>query len=182
MVCRQEIFNINKYNFTYNKTHHYHPSRVMTLIDLFRPRLVVSAKVSQVFFGLLFYNSPLFLASSCSCLLNVVGNLICIFFISHPLVLLSSLPEFIYLFCHQKVYIPLLFWNCSSRWMSFVFNLFVWRSTFRFHVEEWGPSVHYTPLFVQISGPKLVEKCCLEFPLFAYNNQYKHTKFKTNIK
>jgi hypothetical protein len=78
-------------------------SRGMAVIDLFRPRLEVCSKVFQVVFGHLFYNSPLFLASSCcSCLLNVVANFICIFFISHPLVLLSSIPEFLYLFCDQN--------------------------------------------------------------------------------
>ena len=155
----------------------------MALIDLFQPRLVVSSKVFQVVFGYFVYNSPIFLASCCcSCLLNVVANLICIFFISHPLVLLSSLPAFLYLFCDQNVCIPLFFWNFSSRWMPFVFHPFVWRSKFRFHIEEWGAPVHYTPVFVKISGHKLIEKCCLKFPVYAYNNKYKHNKFKINTK
>jgi hypothetical protein len=49
-------------------------------------------------------------------------------------------------------------------------------------VEEWEAPGHYTPLFVKIFGPKLVEKCCLEFSVFAYNNQYKYNKIKINIK
>jgi hypothetical protein len=75
----------------------------MAVIDLLRPRLEVCSKVFQGVFGHLFYNSPLFLAPSCcSCLLNVMANLICTFFISRPLVLLSSFPEFHYLFCDQN--------------------------------------------------------------------------------
>ena len=158
----------------------------MALIDLFRPRLEVCSKVFQVVFDYLVYNSPLFLAPFCSsCLLNVVADLICIFFISHPLVLLSSLSLSLSLSLFFNTYIKKCVYRCSSEIffsMDVIRFSSLWRSKFRFHVEEWGAPVHYTPLFVKTSGPKLVEKCCLEFPVFAYNNQYKHNKFKINIK
>jgi len=58
---------------------------------LFRPRLRVSSKVFQVVFFNLVYNSALYLASCCSFLLHVVGNLIFIFLVSLQLVMLSTL-------------------------------------------------------------------------------------------
>ena len=56
----------------------------------------VSSKVFQAFFFQLVCNSALFLtACCCSFLLHVVANLICLFFISLQLVLLSVLPVFL---------------------------------------------------------------------------------------
>jgi hypothetical protein len=81
------------------------PSSVISqvLIDLFRPRLLLSPKVFQDVFVHLVYNSVLFLASCyCSFLLHVAANLICIFLISRQMVLLSTLPEFLHSFCGRK--------------------------------------------------------------------------------
>ena len=60
------------------------------LIGLFRPRLIVTSKVFQVFFLHMAYtsNSTLFLATCRSFLLHVVANLICIFLVSRLLVIL----------------------------------------------------------------------------------------------
>ena len=65
-----------------------------TLIDLFRLRLIVPSKLSQVVFVHLFYNSALFLPSCCCpFLFNIAPNLICTFLVSGQLVLLSALPK-----------------------------------------------------------------------------------------
>ena len=95
---------------------------MLVLGRLFRPylRVIVSSKVFQAVFGLLFHNSALFLASCCcSFLLHNVANLICILSVSRQLFLLSTLPKFIHSFCGQEVCIR-LFWKMSWRLMSFV--------------------------------------------------------------
>ena len=88
------------------------------VLGLERP---VSAVSTIFFIGLssrLFppgYNSALFLSPCfCSFLLHVVHNWICIFLVSRQVVLLSSLPKFIFfLLCSKSVY-RLLFWEISS--------------------------------------------------------------------
>jgi hypothetical protein len=70
------------------------------LMDLFRPRLIVSSQVFQVVFVHFVDNSTLFLVfCCCSFLLHIVANLICIFLASRLLVPISALP---------KVFIPFL--------------------------------------------------------------------------
>ena len=64
--------------------------------------LIVSSKVFHLFRPL-HLNLSLFLVSYfCSCLLHVVASLVCIFFLSHHLVLLSTFPKFLRSFCGQK--------------------------------------------------------------------------------
>lgn len=75
----------------------------LDLIDLFRPRLLVSSEVFQVAFVHLFYNSTLFLAPfCCSFLLHVVVNWICIFLDSRQLILLSAVPEVLHCFVNVR--------------------------------------------------------------------------------
>jgi uncharacterized protein (DUF486 family) len=75
------------------------------LIDLVRPRLIVSSKAFQVVFVNLVYNSALFLTFWwCSFLLHVAVNLICIFWVSRQIVLFSTLTEFLISFCGKMVY------------------------------------------------------------------------------
>jgi hypothetical protein len=75
------------------------------LIDLFRPRLIVSSKVFHVLFVHLIYNSALFLPSCCCLfLLHVVENLICIVLVSGRLVLLSTFQNFFISFVVKSVY------------------------------------------------------------------------------
>ena len=88
------------------------------VIDLFRPRLIVSSKVFKDVFVHFVSNSALFSAScSCSFLIHVVASLICIILVSRQLVLLSTLPEFLHTFCNQKGCTPLFLWKISSRWI-----------------------------------------------------------------
>ena len=83
---------------------------------MFRPRLWYFQKSSQVFFIHFAHNLALFLAScSCSFLLLVVANMICIFLVSRQLVLLSTLPNCLNYFCGQKECILLLFRKISPR-------------------------------------------------------------------
>ena len=77
----------------------------LALIDLFRPRLMVSLEFFQDVFFRFFYNSALFFASCCSSFfLHVVANFICIFFVSRQLVLLSALPISSFLLWSKRVY------------------------------------------------------------------------------
>jgi len=81
------------------------PITSQALIDLFRPRQIVSSKAFQAVFVHSVYNSAILL-SSCCCLflLHVVANLICTFLVSCPLVLLSTLPKFHHSFCREYLF------------------------------------------------------------------------------
>ena len=50
--------------------------------------------------------------------------------------------------------------------MPNVFVLFAKGSKFRFYANEWGNPVYYELLHLKISGPKFIQNCCLEFPVF----------------
>jgi hypothetical protein len=95
-----------------------------TLIDLFRPRLIVPSKLFQVVFVHSVCNSTLFM-QSCCCpfLLHIAANVICIFLVSCQLVLLSALPKLLYSVCGQKGCKRLFFWKIQSRLMSIFFIL-----------------------------------------------------------
>ena len=96
------------------------------MIDLFRPRLIVSSNAFQFLFVHLDHNSALFLASCCcSVLLHIVTNVICICLVSCQLVLLSSLPKFIHYFCGQRGCALLFFSKISSPLTSVVFLSFL---------------------------------------------------------
>ena len=72
------------------------------------------------------YNASLFLASCYyPFLLHVVADLVCIFFVSRQLVLLSTLPKFLHSFSGQKLCTCLFFWKISSQLTSFVFYPFL---------------------------------------------------------
>ena len=101
------------------------------LIDLFRPRLIVFSKVFQVVFVRLVHNSA-FLSASCCYLfmLHVVANLICIFLISRPPLLLSAFSKVLNSFCGLRVSIPLFYRKISSQLMSIFFYPFFWGPNF----------------------------------------------------
>ena len=75
------------------------------LIDLFRPRLMVSSSVFPVVFVHFVYNSALFLSSCCcSFLLYVVANLICIFLVFRQLAYFHLFHNFVVSFVVKRVY------------------------------------------------------------------------------
>ena len=92
-----------------------------TLTNLFRPRLIVSSKMFQVVFVHLVYNSALLLTFCCSFFLHVVAKLIWICLVSLQLVLLSTVPKYLHLFCGRKGCTWQFFWKISCRLMLFVF-------------------------------------------------------------
>ena len=86
------------------------------LLDLLRPRLIVSSKAFQVIFVHLVYNSALFLAScSCSFLSYIVANLIC--FKSAGSNVLSTPRKFLHYFCGQNFFQKNFISNDVSRFL-----------------------------------------------------------------
>jgi len=87
---------------------------------------VVSSKVFQVVFIHLVHNPALLLASCwCSFLLHVAANLICVFLVSRPLILLSTFPKFLLTFLWSQRVHPAVLKNfiliLASHFLSFFF-------------------------------------------------------------
>jgi len=50
--------------------------------------------------------------------------------------------------------------------MPNVFILVAKGPKFRLYTKEWGNPEYYELLHLKISGPKFIQNCCLEFPVF----------------